>query len=77
MLVIKRRMSTIKQPGKEDNVYQRPLGSHNFLKIITRETLLKVFLTSTCMMTQSRCKLKRVRMPKGMALEPSRVETPN
>jgi hypothetical protein len=60
MLVIKRKMNTIKQLGKRDNAHQMPsnitkLSKNNNLKI-----LLKVFSTSTCKMAQSRCRLKRV-----------------
>jgi hypothetical protein len=35
MLVIKRKMNAIKQLGKKDNAYQKPLASHNFIKITT------------------------------------------
>jgi hypothetical protein len=34
MLIVKKKMNTIKQLGKRDNVHQRPLASHNYLKII-------------------------------------------
>jgi hypothetical protein len=42
-----------------------PLTSHNFLKIIIQETLLKLFFTSTYIMAQLGCRLRRARMPKG------------
>jgi hypothetical protein len=51
MLVVKRKMSTIKQLGKGDNVHQSPLAYHNSLKIIVQKMLLKTFLTSICIMT--------------------------
>jgi hypothetical protein len=70
-------MSTIKQFGKGDNAYQRPLASHNSLKIIARKTLLNVFSTLICIIAQSRCKSRRVQMPKGMASQPPKVNTPN
>jgi hypothetical protein len=39
MLVIKRKMSTIKQLGKGDNVHERPLDMTQFLKIIVQKML--------------------------------------
>jgi len=54
-----------------------PPASHNFLKIIACETILKIFLMSTYITTQSWCRLRRVWMPKGMASKPPRVDTPN
>jgi hypothetical protein len=49
-----------------------PLVSHNYLKIVARETLLKTFSTSTCITTQSCCRSKRAQMPKRMASQPPR-----
>jgi hypothetical protein len=43
-----------------------PPTSHSFLKIIAQKTILKVFLTLTYIMTQSRCKLRKVLIPKWM-----------
>jgi hypothetical protein len=54
-----------------------PPTSHNFLKIIIQKMLLKAFSTLTSIMAQSGCRLKRGRMPKGMASQPPGVETPN
>jgi len=65
MLVIKRRMSTIKQLDKKTMLAKGPLTSHSFLKIVIRETILNMFSTSTYIMTQSRCKSRWVWMPKG------------
>jgi hypothetical protein len=42
-----------------------PSTSHNYLKLITRETLLKTFSMSICITTQLRCRSKKVRMSKG------------
>jgi len=67
MLVIKRKINIIKQPGKKDNVCQKPPTSHNFLKIIIQKTILKTFSTSTCIIAKLGCRLKRVWMPKEMA----------
>jgi hypothetical protein len=47
MLVVNRRMCTIKQLGKGDNARQRPLNITQLFKITTQETLLKAFSTST------------------------------
>jgi hypothetical protein len=63
MLVVKRRMNTIKQHGKGDNARQK---SHSSLKIIIQKTLLKAYSMSTCIKIQSRCRLRRVMMPKKM-----------
>jgi hypothetical protein len=54
-----------------------PLTSHNFLKIVAQEIILKAFSTSTCIIAQLRCRSKRAWMPKGMASQPQRVDTPN
>jgi hypothetical protein len=54
-----------------------PSTSHNSLKIIARETLLKMLSTLTYITAQSGCRMKRVRMPKGMASKPPRVNAPN
>jgi hypothetical protein len=54
-----------------------PSTSHSSLKIIVQKTLLKAFSTSTCIMAQLRCRLKRVPMPKRMASQPPWVETLN
>jgi hypothetical protein len=54
-----------------------PLTSCNSLKIIVQETLLKAFLTSTCITTQSGCKSKRVLMPQRMVSQLLGVETLN
>jgi len=43
MLVVKRRMNTIKQLGKGTMLAKSPSASHNSLKITTPEMLLKVF----------------------------------
>jgi hypothetical protein len=75
MLVVKRRMCTIKQFGKKDNVCQRPQTSHNFLKIRTREMLLKAFSMLISIIAQSGSRSRRVRTPKGMASQPPRVDT--
>jgi hypothetical protein len=77
MLVIKRKMNTIKQHGKGDNVHQKPPTSHNSLKTTIRETLLKAFSMSTYIMTQLRCRLRKVQMLKGMASQPLGVDIPN
>jgi hypothetical protein len=53
------------------------LASHNSLKIIIREMLLKVFLTLTCIIAQLGCRLRKAQMPKGMVSQPPRVDTPN
>jgi hypothetical protein len=52
-------------------------SSHNSLKITTRKTLLKMFLTSTCITTQLGCKSNKAQMPKMMASQPPKVNTPN
>jgi hypothetical protein len=52
-----------------------PPTSRNSLKIAIEETLLKVFSTSTYIITQSRFKLGKALMPKGMVLQPLRIET--
>jgi hypothetical protein len=54
-----------------------PLTSHNYLKITTQKMLLKMFLMSTYIMAQLRCRSRRVWMPKGMAPQPPRVNIPN
>jgi hypothetical protein len=53
------------------------LASHNFLKIIVQETLLKAFSTSTYIMAHSRCKSRKVWMLKGMASQSPKVNTSN
>ncbi len=69
ILEIKKKTNTIKQHGEGDNVHQRPLDikqlfentySRNYINLIT-------FFTSTYITAQSRCRLRRVRMPKKMA----------
>jgi hypothetical protein len=60
MLEAKRRMNIIKQFGKGDNTHQRFLTSHNFLKIDVPKMLSKVLSMSTCIMAQSKCRLKKV-----------------
>jgi hypothetical protein len=40
--------------------------ARNFLKITFRKMLLKIFLTSTCIMTQLGCRSKKALMPKRM-----------
>jgi hypothetical protein len=52
-----------------------PPTSRNSLKIAIEETLLKVFSTSTYIITQSRFKLGKALMPKGMVSQPLRIET--
>jgi hypothetical protein len=54
-----------------------PLTSHNSLKIIVRETLLKVFLMLIYITTQLGCRSKKVRILKRMASQPLKVNTPN
>ncbi len=54
-----------------------PLASHNFLKIVVQETLLKTFSTSTCIMAQSGCRSRMAQMLKRMASHPPGVDTPN
>ncbi len=68
MLVIKRRMSTIKL-GKGDNVCQRPPN-------ITRLFKNKNSKNTTYIMAQSGCRSRTVRMPKMMASQPQGVNTP-
>ncbi len=53
-----------------------PSTSHNSLKIIIQKKLLKSFSTSTYIMAQSGCSLKKAHMPNGMATQPPRVNTP-
>jgi hypothetical protein len=77
ILVVKRKMNTIKQPSKGIMLAKGPSASRNSLKIITQEMLLKTFLTSTCITTQSRCTSKRVLMPKRVVSQPLGVETLN
>jgi len=77
VLVIKRRMNTIKQPSKGTMLAEGPSASHNSLKITTQEMLLKVFLMSTCITTQLGCRSKKVQMPKRMASQPPWVNIPN
>jgi hypothetical protein len=66
MLIVQKKMNTIKQPGKGDNAYQRSSTSHNFFKIVIQKMLLKMFSTLTCITTQLRRTLKKALMPKGM-----------
>jgi hypothetical protein len=54
-----------------------PMTSHNYLKVATRKTLLKMFLTSTYIMAQLGCRSRKVWMPKGMAPQPPKVNIPN
>jgi hypothetical protein len=67
MLIVKKKMNTIKQPGKGDNACQRPLSITPFLKDKSLKKLLKTFSMLTCITAQSRCRSRRVRMPKRMA----------
>jgi hypothetical protein len=43
-----------------------PLTSHNSLKIVIQEMLLKALSMSTYIITLSRCRSKRAWVPKGM-----------
>jgi hypothetical protein len=52
MPVVKRRMSTIKQHGKGDNVWQKPFDITQLFKNNNLKMLLKAFSTSTSIMTQ-------------------------
>jgi hypothetical protein len=47
-----------------------PPTSHNFLKIVIRKMLLKMFSTLTYITAQLRCRSRRAWMPKGMASQP-------
>jgi hypothetical protein len=55
MFVVETKMNTLKQHGKGTMFVKGSPISHNFLKITTWETLLKIFLTSTYITTQSGC----------------------
>jgi hypothetical protein len=54
-----------------------PLASHNSLKIVVREILLKTFSMLICIMAQLKCKLRKVRMSKEMASQAPGVDIPN
>jgi len=61
MLVIKKKINTIKNNLVKRIMLAKNLPeSYNFLKITTPKMLLKAFLTSTYITTQSRCRLKKV-----------------
>ncbi len=66
MLIIKKNVNIIKQHGEGDMLAKRPMTFHNSLKIAVRETLLKIFSTSTWITTQSVCKSMKALMPKRM-----------
>jgi hypothetical protein len=77
MLVLKRRMNTKKNLAKGTTLAKGPPTFCNFLKIIVKKMLLKTFSMSTYIMTQSRCRSRRALMSKGMASQPSKVDTLN
>jgi hypothetical protein len=52
MLVVKRKMNTIKQPNKGTMLNKGPSASHNFLTIVAQKMILKVFSTPTFIMAQ-------------------------
>jgi hypothetical protein len=70
MLIVKRKMNTIKQLGKGDNAGQRPLGITQLSKTSSSKMLLKMFLMSTYITTQLGCRAKKVWMPKRMVSQP-------
>jgi len=77
MLVLKRKMNTIKNLAKGTMLAKGPQTSCNFLKIIVQKMLLKTFSMSTYIVTQSRCRSRRALMPKEMASQPLKVDTSN
>jgi len=52
MLIIKRKMNTIKQLGKGTMLTKGPVASHNSLKITIQKMILKTFSTSTFITAQ-------------------------
>jgi len=77
MLVVKRKMITIKQPSKGGNVRQRP---HGFIQLSENNNLknaIKNVSKLTYITAQLGCRLRKAQMPKVIALQPSRVDTSN
>lgn len=76
MLVVKRKMDIIKQLDKGDNVRQMPPSITQFFKN-SSSNIIKMFLTSICIMAQSGFRSRKAQMPKRMASHPLKFETPN
>jgi hypothetical protein len=77
MLEIERKMNAIKQLGKWDNVRQRPFNITQLSKNNYSKKTIKIIFGVDLHHAQSRCSLKRAQMPKRMATQPPKVDTPN
>jgi hypothetical protein len=67
-------MSTKKQLGKGDDACQRSPNILQLFKNNSSKNVIKNISMSTCIMTQSRCSLRKALMPKGMVSQPSKVD---
>jgi hypothetical protein len=76
MLVVKKKMSTIKQPNKGDNVRQNPNNITQLFKNNNSKNVIKIVFDVDLHHGPIRVKVEKVWMPKGMTSQPLRVNTP-
>jgi hypothetical protein len=77
MLILKRRMSTIKQHDKGDNVYQRSSSTLKLFKNSSLRNVIKNIFNIDLHHNLIKCRSKKALMQKGMVSQPLGVDTLN